>query len=306
MRKFLILFSISLLFATAVYSQVDDLAESVDVLSDEAKKDTTFWLSEFSAGLNFNQAGFSANWKAGGINSVAFGGIIAGKALYRKDRFTWDNEMELLYGIVKNEGERTRKSNDRIFLDSKAGYRLTNKWGTFFSLNFLSQFTDGFEFNPDGTTTLISGFMSPGFLTSSLGFEYRPNDEFSLRMGPFSPRLTFVTDPNIIEGEPSNYGVPEGQTIRTEWLAFQLFATWNKDIAENFNIKTRYMMFANYETLNWERIDHRLDLTITAKITSLINVTLTSINLYDFDQDPGVQYSQALALGILYKIDNKK
>ena len=65
-------------------------------------------------------------------------------------------------------------------------------------------------------------------------------------------------------------------------------------------------MFANYETLAFDAIDHRLDLTITAKITDIINVTLTGISLYDLDQDPGVQVSQALALGILYKVGSKK
>lgn len=287
------------------FSQVEELAEKLDVLSEEAMKDTTYWISEFSGGLNFNQAGFSDNWKAGGINSIAFGSIVAGKVLYKKDKFTWDNELELLYGIVKNEGQGTRKSNDRIFLDSKLGYRLSGKWAAFFSANFLSQFTDGFEYKEDGTQLLISGFMSPGFLTSSLGFEFKPNNEFNLRIGPFSPRFTFVNDPDISQTVPTNYGVPIGETTRIEWLALQLFANYDKDISEKFNIKSRYMLFANYETLTWKTIDHRLDITLTAKITDFINVTMTSISLYDIDQDPGIQLSQGLALGILYKVNNK-
>lgn len=287
------------------YGQIDQLAEAVDVLSEEAKKDTTYWVSEFSGGINFNQASFSNNWKAGGINSVALGSIIAAKALYKKDRFTWDNEIELLYGIVKNEGQSTRKSNDRMFFDTKVGYRMSSNWGAFFSLNFLSQFSEGYEYGPNESQTLISDFMSPGFLTSSLGFEYKPNDEFNLRIGPFSPRFTFVNNPDIILAVPSNYGVPAGETTRIEWLAMQIFANYNKDISENFNIKTRYMMFANYETISLKNIDHRLDVTLTAKITRFINVTLTTITLYDIDQDPGVQFSQALALGILYKVNNK-
>lgn len=85
----------------------------------------------------------------------------------------------------------------------------------------------------------------------------------------------------------------------------QLFANLDTDLSENLNLKSRYMMFANYETLKWDTIDHRLDITITAKISDIINVTLTGRSLYDLDQDPGIQYSQGLALGILYKVDNK-
>ncbi len=265
----------------------------------------TAWTTEFSAGLNFNQSAFSGNWKSGGVNSVAFSSIIAGRANYARERITWDNEMELLFGIVNNQGEGTRKSNDRIFLDSKLGYKLTEKWGTYFSLNYLSQFGKGYNYHEDGSRTLISDFMSPGFLTSSFGMEYKPNQEFALRISPFSPRLTFVTNKQLYLTVPENYGVPIGETVRQEWLAFQIYATYDKNITENLNFKSRYQLFANYETLAWKTIDHRLDITLTAKISSLINVTFTSINLYDFDQDPGVQYSQGLALGILYKVGNK-
>ncbi|MBD3630751.1 DUF3078 domain-containing protein [Cyclobacterium sp.] len=281
-------------------------AQGQNTAPDQTPKDTSYWQSEFSAGLNFNQAGFSNNWKAGGVNSVAFGSIIAGKALYRKDKVSWDNELELLFGIVRNEGEQTRKSNDRIFLDSKLGYQLTEKWSSYFSVNYLTQFAAGYNFNDDGSRTLISKFMAPGFLTSSLGFEYKPNNTFFLRIGPFSPRFTFVNDTEIINNVPSNYGVPAGDMVRVEWLAMQVFAGLDKDLSENLNLKSRYAMYANYQTLSFENIDHRLDVTLTAKITNIINVTFTGIGLYDKDQDPGIQYSQALALGILYKVGNKK
>ncbi|GAB3666381.1 DUF3078 domain-containing protein [Echinicola sediminis] len=267
--------------------------------------DTSYWVKEFSGGLNFNQAAFSSNWKSGGVNSVALGTILAGKANYAKEKWTWDNQAELLFGVVKNQGEQSRKSNDRIFFDSKVGYKLSKNWGTYFSANFLSQFAKGYNYGED-ERTLISDFMAPGYLTTSLGIEYKPSNEFNLRIGPFSPRWTFVTNTDIAANVPDNYGVPVGDKVRTEWLALQVFAEWDKDIAENFNIKSRYQMYANYETLSFENIDHRLDVTLTAKITELINVTFTSINLYDIDQDAGIQYSQGLALGILYKVSNKK
>ncbi|WP_162419102.1 DUF3078 domain-containing protein [Cyclobacterium roseum] len=298
MKTYLLILVATLLSCRLVVAQVAE--------APPAEKDTTYWQSEFSAGLNFNQAGFSSNWKAGGVNSVAFGSLVAGKASYGKEKFSWDNELELLFGIVRNEGEDTRKSNDRVFLDSKLGYQMSDRWSAYFSANYLTQFAEGYTFNDDGTKSLISKFMAPGFLTSSLGMEYQPNETFFLRIGPLSPRFTFVTDQGIIANVPSNYGVPAGETVRIEWLAMQVFASLDKDLAENLNLKTRYALFANYETLAFDSIDHRLDLTLTAKITDIINVTLTGIALYDLDQDPGVQVSQALALGILYKVGGKK
>ncbi|WP_339922047.1 DUF3078 domain-containing protein [uncultured Cyclobacterium sp.] len=300
MKNFLLTFLVFVITTTVITAQV--VSDSLE----QIPADTSYWQSEFSAGLNFNQAGFSSNWKAGGVNSVSFGSIIAGKALYQKEKISWDNELELLFGIVRNEGEGTRKSNDRIFLDSKLGYQLSEKWSSYFSVNYLSQFAEGYKYNEDGTQSLISKFMAPGYLTSSLGFEFKPSKEFFLRIGPFSPRFTFMSDDQIINNVPSNYGVLPGDKVRIEWLAMQVFASLDKDLSENLNLKSRYTMFANYETLSMKNIDHRLDLTLTAKISSIINVTFTGISLYDIDQDAAIQYSQGLSLGILYKVGNKK
>ncbi|WP_316929123.1 hypothetical protein [Nitritalea halalkaliphila] len=93
--------------------------------------------------------------------------------------------------------------------------------------------------------------------------------------------------------------------MRTEFAAAQIFLTYNKKISDNLRIQTRYQMFANYETLSLQKIDHRLDLTIIANITKYVDVTFTSINVYDFDIDPDIQFSQALALGLLFKVSNK-
>jgi hypothetical protein len=98
--------------------------------------------------------------------------------------------------------------------------------------------------------------------------------------------------------------VEVGSSTRFEWYAFQMMAEFNKDIATNINLKWRYVMFANYETLEAKKIDHRVDLNLTAKVNRFVNVSLGGIFLYDYDQDASAQYSQAFSLGILYTIQN--
>ncbi|MHA7131372.1 DUF3078 domain-containing protein [Algoriphagus namhaensis] len=267
---------------------------------EETKKDTTYWLKETSGGINLNQASFSGNWTGGGVNSIAVGTYLYGRANYAKDKWTWDNTMDFIYGIVKNQDESTRKSNDRIFLDTKVGYKINDKWNYFVSLNFLSQFAPGYEFS-DSDRTLISKFMNPAYLTSAIGVEYKPNDDFSLRMSPFSPRWTFVTDTDLYLNVPENYGVDIGETVRTELAAFSLLMDYNKQLSENLTFVMRYQMYANYEDFAFDAIDHRLDLALTAKVSNLINVSLTSLMIYDLDQDEKIQFSQGLALGIAFK-----
>jgi len=267
----------------------------------------TNWKRSFRAGLNLNQASFSSNWKGGGINSIGLTVFTNFRANYRKDKSSWDNEIDLQYGFVRNAGQGFRKTLDRIFADTKYGYTISKNWDLYTSLNFLSQFGPGYVYGADGSESIASDILAPAFITSSWGFEYHPVDYFKVRISPFSPRITIVQDgarfaPLVDAIKP--YGVDTTETIRTEWLAFQLAADFNKDIAKNINLKWRYMMFANYETLEMKKIDHRLDFNINARVNRFITTSIGLIVLYDFDQDDEVQVSQLLNIGFLYSFQN--
>ena len=294
----LVLILLLLIGATAGYAQIDSLAVP------PPPPDTTYWRRSFAAGANLNQAAFSSNWKAGGVNSIGLNLFMTARANYARERISWDNQMELQYGTLSNAGQGMRKNLDRIFLDSKYGRRISPDWNAFVSANFISQFARGFQYDVDGTGTnqLISNFLSPGFLTFGLGFEYKPVPWFSLRLSPFAPRFTFLADEVV--GQNERYGVPLGQNTRTEWLAAQVQLDLQKDIASNINLQLSYLTFANYETLAFNTIDHRLNVIITAKVNKRVSVNLTGMILYDRDQDLNIQYSQGLALGFLYSIQN--
>ncbi len=269
---------------------------------EEAAADT-LWRNSVNFGFNFNQATFSDNWTGGGINSIAFSSLFNSQANYKKDKRSWNNELDMLYGVINNQGQDFRKSQDRIILDSKLGYDISEKWNGYGSMNFLTQFAPGYRYKelPNGgeDAKKISAFLAPGFITSSLGFEYVPGDAFNLRLSPFSPRITIVTDTTLINNVPNNYGVDRGEMIRYEWLALQIQAELKKNFTENINVQARYLLFANYETLSPEKIDHRIDATLSAKLTNYINLSLSAIMIYDFDQINEVQFSQLLGIGIL-------
>jgi len=272
---------------------------------------TTYWKKSFRTGLNINQSAFSSNWKAGGVNSFGFNALLNYKASYKKNKTSWDNQFDFLYGMVNNDGQGYRKTLDRIYIETKVGHDLNKKWSLTTSINFLSQFAKGYRYDKDVNGvefgTLTSDIFAPAFITSAWGFQYQPVDYFKLTLSPFSPRVTIVTDNNgrfdaVDLVRP--YGVNVGESTRFEWLAFQMAAEFNKDIAENLNLKWRYVMFANYQTLEAKTIDHRLDLGLTAKVNKFMNVNLGGILIYDFDQDSGVQLAQAFTLGIAYSFQN--
>jgi len=284
---------------------------STSLFAQVIKPDTTTnWKKAFKAGLNINQASFSDNWKAGGVNSIGLNTFLNYKANYKKEKTSWDNEMDFSYGFVNNQGQGFRKTLDRIFLDTKFGTSLSSKWDMFLSANLLSQFTKGYKYEKDAAgieqSTLISDFAAPAFITVAYGFEYHPVDYFKVRLAPFAPRVTIVNDGQrfVTPTNLSPFGVDPSKTARYEWLAFQMLAEFNKDVVENINLKWRYIVFANYETLEAKKIDHRFDLNLTAKVNKFVNVNLGGILIYDYDQDTEVQLSQAFSLGVLYTFQN--
>lgn len=269
------------------------------------------WKKKLLFNLNINQAAFSSNWTGGGVNSLGFNSRFNYTANYAKGKHSWDNQFDLLYGFVNNSGQGFRKTLDRIFLDTKYGHKISKNWSLFTSLNFLSQFAPGYRYDKDANgveqAVLISDFLAPAFITSAWGAEYKPVDFFSVRIAPFAPRLTVVRDPErfipAVDAEKP-YGVTPPDQTRWEWLAFQLQADFNKDIAKNLNLKWRYLMYANYETLELKTIDHRLEAMLNAKVNQFITVGLGGILVYDYDQDPGAQVSQVFNLGFSYTFQN--
>lgn len=268
------------------------------------------WRKSLKTGLGLNESLLSSNWRGGGVNTIGFNALANGKANRKTGAHSFDNEADFLFAFSQTKGLGYRKNQDRLFLDTKYGWAMSPKWNMFVSLNLLTQFAPGYKYDTDANgldrARLTSDFFAPGFLTAAYGFEYRPAPYFHLRLAPFAPRLTVVNraDRFVAALGDTPYGVNLGHSTRWEILAAQILAEFDKNISPNLNLKARYLLFANYRNLNPQEIDHRLDLGLTAKVGKYVNVSLTGIALYDYDQDHGVQYSQGLTIGVAYAVQN--
>jgi len=263
-----------------------------------------YWRTWTSFGINANQASFSENWNGGGVNSISVGGFLDRKSTYTKDDKNFTTQLILNYGMLKNKDQLSRKSNDRIFWDNKAGFKLSKSWSLFASLAVETQFVEGYSYYRDeeGNDTRsenpISNFMAPGYITESVGIEFTPDKTFSLRFGTGTARQTLILDDRLVFEDRKSFGVDTGKNFRNE-LAFQLVANLNRNLSENINITSRYAFFANYNEFG--KASHRLDATLTSRVSRIINVSLSGILWYDKNIDEKVQTSQTLALGIMYK-----
>ncbi|WP_310391589.1 DUF3078 domain-containing protein [Hymenobacter sp.] len=268
------------------------------------------WRKSGKTGLGLNESLLSSNWRGGGVNTIGFNALANLKANRKNGGNSFDNEADFLFAFSETKGLGYRKGQDRLYLDTKYGRDISSDWNTFVSLNLLTQFAPGYQYDEDAAgndrARAVSDFFAPGFVTAAYGFEYHPNPTFRVRLAPFAPRLTVVNRADrfgeVLGDTP--YGVRPGRSTRWEVLAAQVLAEYDKNLGPGVSLKARYLLFANYRNVTGKEVDHRLDVGLTAKVGKYVNVALNGIALYDFDQDAGVQYSQGLTIGVAYAFQN--
>ncbi|MBD1433281.1 DUF3078 domain-containing protein [Sphingobacterium sp. DN00404] len=277
--------------------------------------EVNYWKHWTKFGLNVNQSMFSDSWAQGGVSSIALTALANHKSEYTKNKFSYLTEIDLQYGRIQNDFLNdevvtlSKKNVDRIFWDNKISYKITPRWSLFTSITFESQFDKGYTYAKDEDgNEFVSGtksnFMAPARLTESFGLEYAPDKTFSLMFGTGTARQTFVLDENVDE---TAYDLEEGRKMKNV-LAFQLRAKLDRNLSENFNVKSEYVMTADYKKI--DDPSHRLDLILAAKVTRLVQVSLRGTLVYDADfidakrgkTKPEIQLSQALALGLTYTL----
>ena len=121
-----IILSISLLtIAFSSFAQ-DVTKDDAEILRAEAEKlravvaDTVkFWTIGGVISVNGQQVSLT-NWAAGGNNSISIGGLANVFARYRKGKISWDNNLEIGYGVIKQgNNKKWWKNDDKIQITSK-------------------------------------------------------------------------------------------------------------------------------------------------------------------------------------------
>lgn len=290
MRKLLILLLI-IPFATQAQEQADTLK---------------LWETGGIASFNFSQVSLT-NWAAGGKSSLS--GTVLGNihANYEKDKISWENSLDIGYGILKEGDAKYIKTDDKIDFNSKFGLRPKEKFLYSVLFNFRSQFTDGYKY-PDRENA-ISRFMAPGYFTLALGLDYSPHDNFSFFVSPLTGKLTIVTDKTL--SDLGAFGVNPGEKSRSEMGAF-VKTEANVELIENVSLETKLDLFSNYLD-SPENIDIHWDVMINMKINDYLSTNIITNLIYDnnvklqIDSDgdgitdkegPRTQFKELIGIGL--------
>ena len=264
------------------------------------------WKTGGMFSLNMNQGSLS-NWSAGGDKfSFSLNSFLNVHAFYKKGKNSWDNSLDLGYGILKTTGLGSRKANDRIEFTSKYGYELRPTLNLALLTNVRSQFAKGFAYLKSAagadSAALTSGSFQPTYLLLSLGLDYKPNADLSLFLSPVTGRWIIASDPLM----GPLYGVPPGKSAKKEFGAY-FSANYLKKLSTNVSYKGELDLFSNYEHKP-QNIDIFFTNVLTAKISKYINFSFTLDIIYDDDtknvnpaKGPAPQILELTGIGFAYK-----
>jgi hypothetical protein len=290
------------------------ISEAPEVAPETVKPN--YWTSSLMTNITAGQTSLN-NWAAGGDNTVSFAGFVDGNANYAKNAMFWNNRLQLDYGFLYASSKPIlQKSTDRIYLESKWGYKTEKMKNLYFSANydFKSQFTTGYDYNTpesmvdaDGNQlegnalkqawkdarALKSGFLAPAYTNLALGIDYKPTNWLSVNLAPITGGYVIVQDAALRK----NYSMPlkseyEGvdeadmPTDGSQYKSsrFELGAQMKVDAAvnvnDNFKYSTQVVLFYNYLAgTKTPRInwDNRVDW----KLAKYFSLTLTTNMIYD-------------------------
>lgn len=251
--------------------------------------------------LTFNQASFS-NWISGGNDNIGAIARLNYNLVYKKNKHYLENILQVGYGIVANEGQKTRKTEDRINLMTNYGYEIGKAYYFSSGLQFMTQFTRGYNYaqTPDPTKQdRISQFMAPGYLNLGAGISFNPNQNLQVIFRPINGLFTFVTDPHL--QKKGKYGLErDGQSLRAE-LGARLNILYRLKIYKDIYYTNQIDFFANY--LNHiERVDIYYAGSLNMKFNKYITANVTLDMVYDHDQLAKLQRKQTLGIGFIYNI----
>ncbi len=302
----------------------NNLVSNLTAQDDAAAPTDTTWTKGGTFGLNFSQV-YLDNWAAGGESSMSVNGLLSLFANYAKNKSTWDNNLDLAYGMLWQGDAAGIKTDDKIDFASKYGLKASKRWYYSALVNFKSQFVAGYDnpFAPDSLRNEISNFMAPAYVLAALGMDYKRGKNFSAFISPITTKMTIVNNQTLADAgafgvEGAEYDedgnvVTKGKLFRQEMGAY-LKLMYKADIVKNVALQTKLDLFSNYFN-NPQNIDVSWETLISMKINKYLSTTISTSVLYDDDikiarnddeitnggGGPAVQFKEVLAVGLSVK-----
>ncbi len=288
-------FFVNSLYAQEVIDAAKDVSTKISSAPATPKDSISGWKFSGFATLNFGQVAL-VNWASGGENTISVNALINTSLNYSKNKWAWDNSLDLQYGTTYSSTNDWQKNLDKISLSSQSGYQINTKWYYAFLGDFNSQFDKGYDYanNPDH---YISKFMAPAYTNFALGIAYKPKKNYSFFLSPITIRTTFVLDDSL--ATTGAFGMEDGDNYKMEPGAY-FVAKISQNLVENVDLITKFDLFTPYNSESG-RLDANWEILLNCKINKFLTTTLNTTFRYYKNESKRLQIKEIFSLGFSYK-----
>lgn len=263
-----------------------------------------FWTYKGDGSLQFMQNFVSDNWYKGGESNYSMVGALTLEANYdNKDKWIWDNKLELKLGLLLSREDslhKVKSNEDLVRLTSKVGLHASRRWYYTLQLQAYTQFTPGYKANDPKT---YSDAFSPFNLNLGIGMEYELETKNkrltgTINLSPLALNYRYVDRLDLA----TKYGLDEG---KHSMLEFGPLVTAN--IVWKFNDviswKSRLFAFTPFK-----RVEVEWENTFELRVSKYITANLFLFPRFDdasksgkYDEDLGyLQFREYSSLGFAY------
>lgn len=242
------------------------------------------WIFGGAVRLDLSQVG-TYQWSQGGDPYMSFLGEVKLFANYKNNRIGWDSRGLWRYGMIRqgrlenDPNVHIRPNEDRMELSSKYGYNIFKKYYITQDVDLKTQMGPSYDWSEDVRGDLETDFMSPAFLTFSLGLDYKPDNETSLLLAPITVKSTIVLSDMAKIKE--RYNVDTTKNSREEFGA-RFMGRYKFKIFDNIQINNRLELFSNYLS-NPQNVDVNWEFSTIFPVNDFIKATLLINFIYDDD-----------------------
>ncbi len=212
------------------------------------------WKTSGNGWLQFSQLHVSDNWYKGGENNINLQtGFVYNFNYNNQQTFQLENKLEVKVGLNTVPSDTINKfqmNTDLFRLSSKLGVKAIQNWYYTVATQFSTQF---FKNHATNTRVRNSSFLSPAYVSLSLGMDFKLNKkkfDLSVLMSPIAYELRFVNDSRVDE---TRFGIERGKYSLATYGS-KLESRFNWKVTSYITYNTYLYAFTNYEKaeMSWE------------------------------------------------------
>jgi hypothetical protein len=284
------------------------VAVSVASAQEEAQ-DPNAWETSLEVSLGLTQATYSDNWTGGEVGSIVWTSNLYGTAQKQLSRILRsENALQLAFGQTHSQDEETKdwaapaKSTDKIRFDTVLKFTLDAWLDPYAAGIFESQFYDA-------SLPYDERYVNPIDLTESAGVSKTLIDQPSSKL---ATRLGLGLRQAIMQEGVDSAGVVIEESMTTLDGGIEWVTDWNATLSETLNYTTKLSVFQAFfysesdeleglpEADYWKTTDVAWENILTARVASIVQVSLAWELHYDKQKALGGRFKETLALGVAY------